>query len=100
MLPEQLPYLTQTHKNRFLVRPGLVGYATIKGRASIPWSRRIYYDLLYVQKKISCLIFIYSEVYSIGPFGSNVYYDHKKNGPAFDLTSPDNLPQASSSQND
>ena len=59
MLPEQLPYLTQTHKNRFLVRPGLVGYATIKGRASIPWSREfitIYYTY---KRKISCLIFIY-----------------------------------------
>ncbi|WP_115016684.1 sugar transferase [Synechococcus sp. UW140] len=99
MLPEQLPYLSQIQKNRFLVRPGLVGYATIKGRASIPWSKRIHYDLLYVQKKNFLLdIYILFKSIPLVLSGSNVYYDHKKNGPAFDLTSPDNLPQAKSSE--
>ena len=35
---------------RFDMRPGLTGYAQIKGRNNIQWEERIQYDIEYVKK--------------------------------------------------
>ncbi|EMJ3469007.1 sugar transferase [Vibrio harveyi] len=93
-LPEQLKYFNEQQKKRTLVRPGITGLATVNGRASIPWSKRIEYDLLYIDT-FSLLLdvkILLKTVYVVLA-GQGTYYDHSK-GPAFDLAEPDNLPQA------
>ncbi|MCP4156514.1 MAG: sugar transferase [bacterium] len=37
-------------KLRFTFRPGITGYAQVKGRNSLSWDQRIEYDVLYVKK--------------------------------------------------
>ena len=95
-LPEQLPYLNNAQRERFQVRPGLTGLATIKGRASIPWSRRLRWDRVYIKRQSFVLdIKIIIKTMFVVLSRENIYYDHVKYGPAFDLATPDNLPQAS-----
>ncbi|MDB4638785.1 sugar transferase [bacterium] len=98
MLPEQICYLNETQLLRFSVKPGLVGLATINGRASIPWSKRLEYDVKYIQER-SLLIDMKIMFKSILMVlrGDNIYYDHNKYGPAFDLVDPSNLPQSGKS---
>lgn len=36
-------------RKRFLVRPGVTGWAQINGRKDVPWDRRIEYDVEYVE---------------------------------------------------
>ncbi|HLP59537.1 MAG TPA: sugar transferase [Candidatus Deferrimicrobium sp.] len=52
-----LPYHPYTYeayndeqKLRFTVRPGITGYAQVKGRNAISWEERIKYDVEYVKK--------------------------------------------------
>jgi lipopolysaccharide/colanic/teichoic acid biosynthesis glycosyltransferase len=40
---------TTMQKKRFAVRPGVTGWAQIKGRKDVPWDKRIEYDLYYVR---------------------------------------------------
>lgn len=94
-LPEQIKFFDLEHCQRFKVQPGLTGLAVIKGRASIPWSRRLRWDRIYVQKiSLTLDVYIILKTFSVVLLGRNVYYDHEKYGPAFDLSSPDNLPQS------
>lgn len=39
---------TYEQRKRFNVRPGVTGWAQINGRKDVPWSRRIEYDIEYV----------------------------------------------------
>ena len=98
-LPEQIPYFNKKQCHRFKVRPGITGLAIIKGRASIPWSRRLRWDRVYVKRQSVALdLYIIVRTFLVVLFGKNIYYDHEKNGPAFDLADPHNLPQATKSE--
>ena len=41
---------TEEQKKRFLVRPGVTGWAQIHGRKQVEWDRRIKLDIEYVEK--------------------------------------------------
>lgn len=43
---------------RFSVRPGITGYAQVKGRNSLTWDERIEYDVQYVKKQSFFIDFI------------------------------------------
>ncbi len=45
---EYLPYYTETERRRHSVRPGLTGWAQIRGRTSIPFEERLRLDVWYV----------------------------------------------------
>lgn len=49
LLPEYLPYYTETERHRHDVRPGLTGLAQINGRNSIKWDERFKLDIDYVE---------------------------------------------------
>lgn len=93
-LPEQLHYYNETQMRRLEMQPGITGLATINGRASIPWSKRIAYDVEYIDNFSFYLdVKIMIKTFFVVLSGKDTYYDHK-NGPAFDLASPDDLPQS------
>lgn len=51
LLPEYIPYYTETEHHRHDVRPGLTGLAQVNGRNAIAnWEERFSYDLEYVNK--------------------------------------------------
>lgn len=88
-LPEHLPYYTDFHRRRLAVRPGLTGLATVNGRASIPWSRRIELDVQYIDTfslRLDFMILVKTIIVVVR--GSGIYYDHQT-GPAFDLAALD-----------
>jgi len=93
-LPVQLQYYNDQQRRRFEVRPGITGLATVKGRCSIPWSRRIELDIDYIDNLTLMLdlIILFKTVYVVLS-GKDTYYD-SSNGPAFDLADPDDLPQS------
>jgi lipopolysaccharide/colanic/teichoic acid biosynthesis glycosyltransferase len=97
-LPEQVIYLDQRQLMRTAVRPGITGLATVNGRAAIPWSKRIEYDLLYIEKFSLWLDFtIMVRSVWVVISGQNTYFDGA-HGPAFDLANPDDLPQSRKKQ--
>jgi len=49
ILPFQYQELDDIVKQRTLVKPGVTGLAQINGRNSIPWTKRFYFDLLYIK---------------------------------------------------
>ncbi len=49
MLDYQAPRCVGEEKLRFEMRPGLTGYAQVKGRNNIIWEERIQYDIEYVK---------------------------------------------------
>lgn len=48
LLPEYLPYYTETERRRHDVRPGLSGLAQINGRNAVTWEEKFSWDLKYV----------------------------------------------------
>lgn len=48
VLPDHLKHFTETQKRRFAMRPGITGLAQVNGRNQLPWSRRLAYDVEYV----------------------------------------------------
>jgi lipopolysaccharide/colanic/teichoic acid biosynthesis glycosyltransferase len=50
-LPAQVDGYTPRQRRRHEVRPGITGWAQIKGRAGIPWEERIELDLFYVEHR-------------------------------------------------
>ena len=50
LLPQYLPYYTETERHRHDVRPGLTGWAQVNGRNSVDWDRRLQLDLEYVSR--------------------------------------------------
>lgn len=93
-LPEQLHYYNETQLRRLEMRPGITGLATIHGRASIPWSKRIEYDIVYIDNFSFWLdLKIMFKTVFVVLSGKGTYYD-SESGPAFDLSPPDQLPQS------
>jgi lipopolysaccharide/colanic/teichoic acid biosynthesis glycosyltransferase len=50
-IPAQVDAYTPWQRRRHEVRPGITGWAQIKGRAGIPWEERIELDLFYVEHR-------------------------------------------------
>ena len=48
---EYLPYFSQKQKKRFLVKPGLTGWAQVNGRTSIDWDKKLALDVEYVENQ-------------------------------------------------
>lgn len=49
LLMEYLPYFTPEERLRMTVKPGVTGYAQIKGRNCTPWNERLAADIYYVR---------------------------------------------------
>lgn len=49
MLPEYLPFYSEKHRKRHLVRPGITGLAQVKGRNTMKFSERFDNDVYYVE---------------------------------------------------
>ncbi len=45
---------TEKQKKRFGVRPGVTGWAQVNGRKDVPWSKRLEYDVEYIEKMSFC----------------------------------------------
>ncbi|MFD8597287.1 sugar transferase [Kitasatospora sp. NPDC059646] len=50
-LPEQVVHYSPRQRGRLAVRPGLTGWAQIRGRNSITWPERIELDLWYIEHR-------------------------------------------------
>jgi lipopolysaccharide/colanic/teichoic acid biosynthesis glycosyltransferase len=50
-IPAQVVDYTPRQHRRHEVRPGLTGWAQVKGRAGIPWEQRIELDVEYVERR-------------------------------------------------
>lgn len=49
LLMEYLPLYSDFQKKRHLVKPGITGWAQVKGRNAITWQERFEYDVWYVE---------------------------------------------------
>jgi lipopolysaccharide/colanic/teichoic acid biosynthesis glycosyltransferase len=50
-IPAQVEGYTQRQRRRHEVRPGITGWAQVRGRAGIPWEERIELDIWYVEHR-------------------------------------------------
>jgi len=50
-IPVQVAQYTERQRGRLSVKPGITGWAQIKGRAALPWPERIELDLFYVEHR-------------------------------------------------
>ncbi|MFJ9522232.1 sugar transferase [Kitasatospora sp. NPDC101801] len=50
-LPEQVVHYSPRQRGRLAIRPGLTGWAQVKGRNSISWPERIELDLWYITNR-------------------------------------------------
>ena len=54
-IPAQVAGYTAEQRRRHEVRPGITGWAQVRGRAGIPWEERIELDLWYVEHRSALL---------------------------------------------
>jgi undecaprenyl phosphate N,N'-diacetylbacillosamine 1-phosphate transferase len=89
-VPQHLDYYGEFELKRLEMKPGITGLAMIRGRASIPWSQRIKYDIQYVENfSLWMDLKILVGTFLVVIKRENTYYDHEKDGPAFDLVKKD-----------
>jgi len=50
-LPEQVAHYSAHQRRRLEIRPGITGYAQVKGRNSITWPERIELDIWYIDNR-------------------------------------------------
>jgi lipopolysaccharide/colanic/teichoic acid biosynthesis glycosyltransferase len=50
-LPEQVVHYSERQRGRLAVRPGITGWAQVRGRNSISWPERIELDLWYIEHR-------------------------------------------------
>jgi lipopolysaccharide/colanic/teichoic acid biosynthesis glycosyltransferase len=50
-LPEQVVHYTTRQRGRLVVRPGITGWAQVRGRNALSWPERIELDLWYIQNR-------------------------------------------------
>ena len=48
-LPAQFPRYTDAQRERLAIRPGVTGLAQVNGRNTLPWSKRVEFDIEYVR---------------------------------------------------
>ena len=88
-VPQHLEYYGDFERKRLEVRPGITGLAMINGRASIPWSKRIEFDVEYIDKFSLYLdLKILLKTILVVLKREGTYYNQEKRGPAFDLVKP------------
>ena len=51
LLPEYLPLYNKKQKNRHNLKPGITGWAQVKGRNTISWQKKFEYDLWYIENQ-------------------------------------------------
>ena len=51
LLPEYLPLYNKKQKNRHNLKPGITGWAQVKGRNTISWQQKFKYDLWYIENQ-------------------------------------------------
>ncbi len=51
LLTKYLPYYKDSERTRFLVRPGITGWAQVNGRNSAKWDDRLALDIWYVENR-------------------------------------------------
>lgn len=89
-VPQHLEYYGPFERRRLEMRPGITGLAMVNGRGSIPWSKRIEYDVQYIENFslwLDLKILLRTAIVVLKQEG--VYYDYDKYGPPFDLVKPD-----------
>jgi lipopolysaccharide/colanic/teichoic acid biosynthesis glycosyltransferase len=90
-VPEHLKYYGNFERRRLEIKPGITGLAMVRGRATIPWSERIKYDVEYVDNFSLWLdLKIILQTVWIVSARKNVYFDYENFGKPFDLKKPDN----------
>ena len=57
LLPEYLPLYNKKQKNRHNLKPGITGWAQVKGRNSISWKQKFELDLWYIKNQSFILDF-------------------------------------------
>jgi len=65
LLVEYLPIYKEEQKRRHLVKPGITGWAQVKGRNLIPWNERFEQDVWYVDN-LSFLLDLKIAIMTIG----------------------------------
>ncbi|MGB0175865.1 MAG: sugar transferase [Owenweeksia sp.] len=51
LLPEYLPLYTERQRKRHVVKPGLTGWAQVKGRGNLSWKEQFELDVWYVENR-------------------------------------------------
>lgn len=51
LLPEYLPLYNEAQRKRHEVKPGITGWAQVRGRNALPWRERLEMDTWYVKNR-------------------------------------------------
>lgn len=80
VIPEQVRAIPETHLDRFLVLPGLTGWAQVNGRRGVDWIRQLELDSWYANNRNLTLdLKILFKTVSVVLRGSGTYGDAKSN---------------------
>lgn len=95
-LPTHWPRYTAEQKKRARMKPGITGLAQVKGRNTLPWSKRIEYDNEYIDKYSLWLdLIILLKTIKVVIFGEGIVLDRNIEkvddlAPSADAESPNN----------